>query len=201
MVFLANNAVTTDHRLLMLMVQQDPEALGALYDRYAGSIYRFAVSRLGDQGAAEEVTQDVFFNVWRRAHTYEAQRGSAKTWLFSIAHHRIVDELRAKRRKKRQQVDYGIDLTERLPDDSTDPSEYAITHSEYSLVRTAVGILRAKDREVVSLAFFGELSHREIANYLGHPMGTVKTRIRRGLKTLQDILGPRITSPSDNALS
>ena len=99
-----------DEQLLMLITQRKREALEALYDRYSGAVYSLAMHLLRDSGASEEVTQDVFFNVWRRSESYRSHRGSLKAWLFSIAHHRTIDELR-RRKRQQTQLQYGVDLT------------------------------------------------------------------------------------------
>ena len=88
-----------DGDLVGLIVQEDRRALEALYNRYSGTVFSLAMQVLRDEGAAEEVTQDAFFNVWRRASTYHSDRGKVTAWLFSIAHHRTIDELR-KRKKE-----------------------------------------------------------------------------------------------------
>ena len=99
-----------DGQVLGLIVDKDRGALECLYDRYSNAVYSLAMHMLRDSGAAEEVTQDVFFNVWRRAASYDSQRGSATAWLFSIAHHRTIDELR-RRRREQKHVQPGVDLS------------------------------------------------------------------------------------------
>ena len=89
-----------DEKLLRLIAKGDRSALEVLYDRYAGGIYSLAHHMLQERGAAEEVTQDTFLNVWRRASTYNVKRGKVSGWLFSIGHHRIIDELRKRRRQE-----------------------------------------------------------------------------------------------------
>ena len=90
----------SDEELLRLISLRSKVALEALYDRYSGAIYSLAVRMLRDTGAAEEVTQDAFFNVWRRASSYRRDRGKVAAWLFSIGHHRIIDEVRRRRRRE-----------------------------------------------------------------------------------------------------
>ncbi len=99
-----------DSQLLSMIQQQDRGALEALYAKYGGAVYSLAMRMLSDSGAAQEVTQDTFFNVWRRASSYHSQRGKVTSWLFSIAHHRTIDELR-RRRRDQSRVQHGVDIT------------------------------------------------------------------------------------------
>ncbi len=188
-----------DERLLELIAQQSREALEAFYDRHASAVYSLAMHMLKDSGVAEEVTQDVFLNVWRRASSYQSQRGSVLAWLFSIAHHRAIDELR-RRRREQAQTQPGVDLTDKLSDDSVDPTEHAATEMERSRLNDALSRLRPEQREVVVLAYFGGLTHSEIARHLGQPLGTVKTRMRLALQKLREVLGPQIQERADHGL-
>ena len=185
-----------DKELLSLIVQQDRESLEALYDRYAGAVYSLAVQMLRDSGAAEEVTQDTFFNVWRRASSYKSGRGSVTAWLFSIAHHRTIDELR-RRRRDRTQIQHGVDLTNMPSENGGDPLEFATSQFDRSQVKEALKVLRPEQREVVLLAYYGGLTHSEIASYLEKPLGTVKTRMRLALKKLREVLGSRVQEYAD----
>ena len=188
-----------DKKVLALIVQSDREALGALYDRYGGAVYSLSMHMLRDSGAAEEVTQDVFFNVWRRASSYNAQRGSVTAWLFSIAHHRTIDELR-RRRREQTRVQYGVDLSNKPSDGADDPLDYATAQFEHGQLKDALLTLRTEQRQVVELAYFGGLTHSEIATRLGQPLGTVKTRMRLALKKLREVLGSQILESADHGL-
>ena len=114
-VWVVNYEELDDRQLLTSIAGSRREALEALYNRYSGPVYSLAMDLLRDPGAAEEVTQDTFFNVWRRGGSYKSDRGSVTAWLFSIAHHRTIDELR-KRRRDQGRVQYGVDLTNRPTD-------------------------------------------------------------------------------------
>ena len=188
-----------DAGLLGLIIQQDRQALGTLYDRYGKAIYSLAIRLLRDSGAAEEVTQDVFFNVWRRASSYRDQRGKVTAWLFSIAHHRTIDELR-RRRRDQTQLQHGFDLTNWPSKDGNGPMEYAASQFERNRLVRAFRSLNPNQREVVVLAYFGGLTHSEIAKKLGQPLGTVKTRMRLGLRKLRQVLGPQMTEQADHGL-
>ncbi len=188
-----------DKQLLEQIVNRDRAALEALYDRYGNTVFSVAMHMLRDPGASEEVTQDVFFNVWRRAASYHSQRGSVTAWLFSIAHHRTIDELR-KRRREQTHVQHGIDLTNRASDGKDDPVDYANLQLEGGQLKDALHSLRPEQREVVVLAYFGGLTHSEIASKLDQPLGTVKTRMRLALKKLREVLGPQLREWADNGL-
>jgi RNA polymerase sigma-70 factor (ECF subfamily) len=188
-----------DEQLLMLIVAKDRDALEALYDKYASAVFSLAMHMLRDPGASEEVTQDVFFNVWRRASSYHAQRGSVKSWLFSVAHHRTIDELR-RRRREQPEVQRDFDLNNSPSDDSGDPVAQVTTKLDGGQLRDALEALRPEQREVVMLAYFGGLTHSEIARQLGQPLGTVKTRMRLALKRLKEVLGPRIQESADHGV-
>ena len=188
-----------DGELLALIVRRSRDALGALYDRYASAVYSLSMHILRDSGAAEEVTQDVFFNVWRRASTYHAQRGTVTAWLFSIAHHRAIDEIR-RRKRDRTQTQYGVDLSNMPSHDGIDPLEYATAQFESGQIKDALSTLRPEQREIVVLAYFGGLTHTEIAGHLKQPLGTVKTRMRLAMKKLREVLGPQVRESVDHGL-
>jgi RNA polymerase sigma-70 factor (ECF subfamily) len=189
-----------DGQLLTLIAGNQREALEALYNRYSGPVYSLAMHLLRDQGAAEEVTQDTFFNVWRRGGSYKSGRGSVTAWLFSIAHHRTIDELR-KRRRDQGRVQHGVDLTNRPSESrSGDPAEYAKAQFEGSQLKKALTSLRPEQREVVVLAYFGGFTHTEIARHLEQPLGTVKTRMRLAMKKLREVLGPQVRESADHGL-
>ena len=188
-----------DGELLGLIANRDRDALEALYGRYANAVYSLAMRLLRDQGAAEEVTQDVFFNVWRRASSYSAQRGSVTAWLFSIGHHRTIDELRRRRREQTQLV-YDVDLSNKPTDKGGDPVEFTSLEFERGVLKDAMRALRPEQREVVLLAYFGGFTHSEIAGRLGQPLGTVKTRMRLGLRKLREVLGPEVRESAEHGL-
>jgi RNA polymerase sigma-70 factor (ECF subfamily) len=186
-------------QLLSMIQREDRQALEALYDRYGGAVYSLAMRMLSDSGAAQEVTQDTFFNIWRRASSYHPRRGKVTAWLFSIAHHRTIDELR-RRRRVQDHVQHGVDLSNKPSDGADDPVAYATAQYERSQLKEALHTLRVEQREVVVLAYFGGLTHSEIASHLGQPLGTVKTRMRLGLRKLREVLGPQARESADHGL-
>ena len=177
-----------DIELLELVKEKNRDALEALYSKYGNAIYSMTMYMLRSPQAAEEVTQDTFFNVWRRASSYKSGRGSFKSWLFSIGHHRAIDEIRRNKRD-RNVVQYDVDIERRAADDTTDPVKYTASRFELGRIKNALMELRPEQRSIVELAYFGGLTHSEISKKLDQPLGTVKTRMRLALKKLREVLG------------
>ena len=187
----------SDEELVDLVAEHRREALELLYERYSGAVYSLAMQMLKDPGAAEEVAQDTFFNVWRRATSYKSDRGKVTAWLFSIGHHRIIDELR-RRRRDQSQVAQDIETIQQHPEDeSADPTAYADQRMRKRYIKDALDALRPEQREVVMLAYYGGLTHTEIAAKLDQPLGTVKTRMRLALKKLREMMGPQAREWAD----
>ncbi len=177
-----------DEQLMAAICLRDRAALEMLYARYIGPVYSLAMRRLRDSGAAEEVAQDTFFNVWQRASSYRRPRGNVTSWLFGIARNRTIDELR-KRQRLYERVRYGVDLGRRPTEArEADPTEYAMAQCNGGRLRVALAELQPEQREVVVLAYYGGMTHTEISESLGQPLGTVKTRIRQGVKKLREMM-------------
>ena len=172
------------------MAEGDDAALEALYDRHGRGVYSLAHHMLQDFGAAEEVTQDAFFNVWRRAGSYRAARGSVASWLYAITHNRIIDELRKRRRNSAVTYVPDVEALHDVADQSVDLNRSAARGVDASRMREALGQLKPELRAVVSLAYYGGLSQSEIAKRLDQPLGTVKTRTVQAFKSLRESLGP-----------
>jgi RNA polymerase sigma-70 factor (ECF subfamily) len=174
-----------DNDLLAAVAGGDHPALLALYDRHGGVAYGLAYRILGDAGAAEEVVQDAYLRIWRRASTFDAQRGGARSWLLTIVHHCAIDLLR--RRAGAPPVVAGLD---EMADRRSVPDAWAEVSGrmESERVRTAVETLPEEQRRAIGMAFFDGLTHREIAERDGLPLGTVKGRLRLGLKRLSGLL-------------
>lgn len=183
----------SDLELLACMGRSDKDALAALYDRYGRRVFALAARILNDPSASEEVTQDVFLSIWRRSASYSVDKGKFTTWLFSIAHNRTIDELRRRRRNLNRD---GEDIQEHLDIESSEisPDESAVAQSEYAMVREALRVLPPEQRQVIELAYFRGLTQAEIAERMGQPLGTVKTRMRLALRKLRDALGSRMSA-------
>ena len=174
-----------DHKLVVRVAQGDELAFLALYDRYAAQVHALTLRILFDPMLAEEATQDTFLKLWNRAHQYKLDRGTVVIWLLTIARHTALDRLRL---ESRRPVLSGEEDPEEfwqfIPDTNT-TSEESRWHSLYLTVQT----LTPKYRQVIELAYYHHLSQSEIAETLGWPLGTVKTRIRAALEHLRRAWG------------
>jgi RNA polymerase sigma-70 factor (ECF subfamily) len=178
-----------DERSLQRVASGDSGGLGALYDRHGRAVYSLALRILGDEGDAEEVTQDVFAQAWRRAGQYDQTRGTVAAWLLVMARTRAIDRFRARsvRPEGRVQDDDGLTL-QQLPTTSPDAASEMMAAERGHRVRQALEALPFLQRVAIELAYFEGLSQREIAERLEQPLGTVKTRMRLGLLKLRDAL-------------
>jgi len=178
-----------DQRALRRVVDRDSGGLGTLYDRHGRAVFSLALRILGDESDAEEVTQDVFAQAWRRAGQYDESRGTVAAWLLVIARTRAIDRFRARRVRPegRVQDDGGLTL-QQLPATEPDVASEMMAAERGQRVRRALEALPFLQRVAIELAYFEGLSQREIAERLEQPLGTVKTRMRLGLLKLRDAL-------------
>jgi RNA polymerase sigma-70 factor (ECF subfamily) len=183
------NVDVVDEELIERLARGELAALDALYTRYSRPVFSLALRVLGNTNDAEEVTQDVFERVWRHAPTYDATRGRFGTWLLSMTHHVSIDTIR-KRQRRPQTVsgEAAEHVTRVLADTRVDVAESTLQGMQAEQVRRALRSLPASQQEAIELAYFGGLSHLEIAAKLGDPLGTVKARIRRGMDRLRSAL-------------
>ena len=176
-----------DEKLVALVAKADKEALAVLYDKYVRLVFSLAVKILQDKELAEEVTQETFLLLWRRANSYQPHRGKFSSWLLSIAHNRVIDELRRLRRSR--EVQGGEELRYPEPNDETlDAIEQVEREARSQTVREAIAQLSASQQQVLNLAYFQGLTQVEVAEKLSIPLGTVKTRMRLGLQKLKAAL-------------
>jgi RNA polymerase sigma-70 factor (ECF subfamily) len=181
-------ATPSDEALIEAVAEGDEAALVMLYDRYAKAVFSLAARITQDQGLAEEITQEVFLRLWRNAATFTAGRGRFASWLLGVAHHLAVDQLR-RRRARPQAVASTDDLqVQGIADLRTDVEEEAWLRVRREMMLEALARLPEAQRQVIELAYFGGLTHVEIAARLGDPLGTVKTRMRLGLLKLRELL-------------
>lgn len=174
-----------DRDILARLGAQDLAALEELYDRYRSMAYGLALRITGDPTAAEDVVQDAFLGVWRHADRYAAARGSVRTWLLSIVHHRAVDAIR----RRRPTIELP-DPEASSPDPLVSPDVWGEVAGrlDAAAVRAALDALSDVQREALELAYFGGLTQTEIADRTGAPLGTVKSRLRLGLLALRETL-------------
>jgi len=178
-----------DEALMERVAAGREEALAALHRRYAGLVFQRAARSL-DRAAAEEIVQDVFLAVWRRAESFDPARGRFRSWLLQIAHHRILNELRRRSRRPQLEADPEGTRTDALPDPGPEPSEAAWEEYRRAVLHAAVKALPPAQRQALGLAFFEELTHEQVASLLGLRLGTAKTRIRAAILRLREQLTP-----------
>lgn len=177
----------SDEELLADIRARDDSALAELYDRYGRMAFSLSYRILGERGVAEDVVQEAFLAVWRRAAGYTADRGAARSWLMAITHNLSIDRRRG--RYRRELTDVQLDDVEfRLATGSEDVFSSVSSSIEADEIRVALRELPAEQRQAIELAFFGGLSHQEIADRTGTPLGTVKGRMRLGLRKLRTSL-------------
>jgi RNA polymerase sigma-70 factor (ECF subfamily) len=170
--------------LLARIAQRDATAFEMLYDRYSRAVYSLALRMLGNPQAAQEVAQEIFFHIWRGARAFSPERGSARSWVLSLAHHQTVDAVRRQR----------VRTTDALPEGAAGTSggadivEQVLRGVERASVRSALMTLSPEQREAIVLAYYGGYTQLEIARRLSIPLGTVKTRMRDGMQRLRVLL-------------
>jgi RNA polymerase sigma-70 factor (ECF subfamily) len=173
-----------DEDLMPLVEQKQPAAFEVLYDRHGGAAYSLAYRIVGHRTTAEDVTQEAFLSVWRTGARYDRARGSVRAWLLGVVRNRAIDVLR---RDHGRPPPLSLDAPDSLPEpragELTDVE--AIRQAAAGEVRGALGSLPADQLKVVHMAYFGGMSHSEIAESLGMPLGTVKGRMRLAIEKLR----------------
>ena len=166
-----------DAQLAARIASGDHEALAELFQVHGGAVKSVAFRVIRDEGLAEDVVQDTFVGLWKSPERYDAARGSLRTFLLTIAHRRAVDIVRSEEARTRRET--------RPPDpDLFDLEDEVIARRMSADLRTALGSLAAEEREAISLAYFDGLSYVEVAHHLDAPEGTIKSRIRNGMRKL-----------------
>lgn len=173
--------------LLRRVAKLDHAAFADLYDRVAGVLFSNAVHMLGDRREAEEVVQDVFLQIWNKAAAFDSELGSALNWMLAITRNRCIDRLRSRQRRSRM-FDEAVEQAGAEAGASDPMSVVGFGPEEMNAIRHAVAELPADQRQAIAMAFFGAMTHQEIADALKEPLGTVKARIRRGMLKLRDSL-------------
>ena len=161
-------------------------AFAEVYDRISSRVMGLVTRLLRDRAQSEEVTQEVFLEIWQQASKFDANRGSGMAWVLTMAHRRAIDRIRASQKSHERDLRIGIRDMERDFDHVSEAVEIRV---ENERVKRALGRLTALQREAVILAYYGGYSHSEMADILGIPLGTVKTRLRDGMIRLRDELG------------
>ncbi len=174
--------------MISLVENDNQQAFAVLYDRHSRPAFSLAYRLMGQRQAAEDLVQEVFLRVWRSTGSYRAERGSVRTWILSIVHHRGIDLLRssASRRRTQDKVEASAEIVQ--------PSEAfseAWRNSQGAQVRQALETLPPEQLKVLELAYFSGYTHVEIAEVLDLPLGTIKGRMRLGLKKIKDYFDSR----------
>jgi RNA polymerase sigma-70 factor, ECF subfamily len=176
-----------DEDVMQLVRRGDARAFELIYERHSAAAFSLAYRMMGTRAGAEDVTQDAFLSLWRSGARYDRARGSVRTWVLGIVHHRAIDALRrATVHDRRRASDEGIE--ERFEARERTDVE-AARREEAGTVRGALSSLPADQSQVIELAYFGGFTHTEIADMLEAPVGTVKGRMRLGLKKMRAQLG------------
>ncbi|WP_370325163.1 ECF RNA polymerase sigma factor SigK [Euzebya sp.] len=172
--------------LLVEVAKGDAAAFAALYDMMSPQVYGVVRRVLRDPAQSEEVAQDVLVEVWRTAPRFDRSRGTARSWVLTIAHRRAVDRVRSEQASRDREDRVGRESAERPFDAVADQVEQSL---ETEQVRAALDALTDVQREAIELAYYGGNTYREVAALLEAPVGTVKTRMRDGLIRLRDAMG------------
>ncbi len=172
--------------LLARVALGDEDAFEALYDDSAALVFGLIKRVVRDPDLSEEVLQEVFVEVWQHATRYDTDRGSARSWICTVAHRRAVDKVRATVSSKKRDLAQGIKEFQETADDVAD---VAVLRADADRVLKALETLTEMQRDAIRLAYYGGYTHREVATLLQVPLGTVKTRIRDGMIILRDRLG------------
>ena len=176
----------------MSLVQEgNSDAFAVLYDRHGRSAYSLAYRMMGERQAAEDLVQDVFLRLWRSTSSYRADRGSVRTWILTIVHNRGVDQLRSLSSRRRTQ-----DKVEASAETSQPSEAFTETwrNSQKDEVREALKTLPPEQLKILEMAYFSGYTHVEIAQMMDLPLGTVKGRMRLGLKKIKDYFDAKGTA-------
>lgn len=176
-----SRGVALDLALVARIASGDEGAMAQVYDRFASIVYAVALRVLGDTEAAEDILQEIFLQLWRNPAAYDSSRGSLGAWLAVIARNRAVDSLRKRRPE--------IDIDDVVVSVQTDFADSAEKGRFLNRIRGALEGMSKLQRSALEMAFFDGMTHTEIANQTGEPLGTIKTRIRSGVLSLREALG------------
>lgn len=172
-----NTAPWVDH-IRRIADHGDKAAFAELFTHFAPRVKAFLMKSGTDPSLAEECTQDVMATLWHKSHLFDPNRASAATWIFTIARNRKIDMIRRTRRPEPEELSWG-------PEHDPEPADAMALRQQTELLKQALTTLPAKQRELIEQAFYGDLSHREIADRTGLPLGTIKSRIRLALERLR----------------
>ena len=177
-----------DHQLIQRISQVDKDALEALYIRFQTPVYSLAMFMLKQPALAEEVTQDIFLNIWLKAGSFNSERGQPKGWIMSVAHHKIVDVIRSRRRTIVNTDPADYETLDLLPAAGASTEAQVEQTLERERIMRALETIPESQRKVIMLAYFEGFSQSEMAERLDQPLGTIKTRVRLAMQKLRTVL-------------
>ncbi len=177
----------SDQQLLVRVTQADTAAYEALYERYGAIVFGLALKITGDRSASEEVVQEAFWRLWRKADTFEERRGTFTSWFFRIVRNLAIDMLRRGRSQITASPEVDA-LGDEIVDRTTDVAEAAGAVVRHKQVRAAIAALPPDQRDVIELAYFCGMSRQEIAQKTGEPLGTIHSRARLAMQKLREAL-------------
>ena len=177
-----------DHQLIQRVSQVDKDALEALYVRYQTPVYSLAMFMLKQPALAEEATQDIFLNIWLKASSFNSERGQPKSWIMSVAHHKIVDVIRSRRRAIVNTDPADYETLDLLPAGGASTETLVEQSLERERIMRALETIPEPQRKVIMLAYFEGYSQSEMAEKLDQPLGTIKTRVRLAMQKLRTVL-------------
>jgi RNA polymerase sigma-70 factor (ECF subfamily) len=183
-----------DEELMYLAAEGEVRAFETIFDRHASVAYALAYRVCRAPAMAQDVIQEAFLSLWRSSGHYDPGRGSVRSWVLSAVHNRSIDALRRARVRDARDL-HDPEAAERVPGPDRTETE-VLRRAEAERVRAALQALPPEQRQVIELAYFGGLTHSEIASGLGLPPGTVKSRIRLGLQKLRELLAPEEPVPT-----
>lgn len=180
--------VLEEAHLLDRVGKGDRASFEELHRRLFALLYTSALGILNNREAAEDVTQDVFLQIWEKAPSFDPARGKAATWALTLARNKAIDRLRAVQRRARLREQAGEELKRVEKFDERDSLQTALSHERSAAVLATMEKLSPEQREAIRLAYFEDLPYPQVARRLGEPLGTVKARIRRGMHRLRELL-------------
>ena len=177
-----------DRQIINLIASMDKAALEALYGRYSTSVYSLAMYMLRNEALAQEVTQEIFLNIWLKAGSFNSDRGEPRSWIMSVAHHKVVDLIRSRRRSTIMTDPADYETLDLLPSGQVSTEEQVDRNLERERIMKAMEVLPEAQREVILMAYFEGYSQSAMADKLGQPLGTIKTRVRLAMQKLRIVL-------------
>ena len=181
----------TDEYLISAICKGEESAIEVLYERYHRYAYSLAYRILRDPVASEDIVQDAFLSIWRKASSYQAQNGSVQSWIQAIVRHRAIDKIRASAHREYQWTPLQADNEQDPPSEQPDVWEQAWQSEQHRIIREVMLQIPSEQRMVIELAYFGGLTHAEISEQCHIPLGTVKGRMRLGLQKMKSLLAER----------